>query len=123
MTDKTKTDSPYTRNAKGTWDLVIPAGREIEWGHTFDAERGYRVFLSFKDSYGKNTMSADAARSCADSIGDETADNVHLASKIRLMADQVDGLNRGWVAAGKPVNGLDELKGGRHEARQINPGP
>ncbi len=107
-----KTDCPYKRSPSGGWALEIQAGREVEWGHAFDRVRGYRVFLGFKDSHGKNTLSAEAARKCASDIDDGSEQNSHLAGNLRRMADQVDGLNRGWEAAGKPADGIDGTKGG-----------
>ncbi len=108
-----KMDSPYTQQSDGSWELMIPAGRDVEWGHAFDPVRGYRVFLGFKDSFGKNTIGPESARRAADQIGDATPDCAQLSAQIRRCADQVDGLNRGWEAAGRPATGLDGLEVGR----------
>lgn len=100
-------DSPFSRDEGGTWEFTVPAGRFIEWGTAFDPSRGYRVVIGFKDSIVKNTVPAEAARSIAAGIGDETPDHTHLSRNIRLMADQCDALNRGWISAGRPSDGLE----------------
>lgn len=111
---KTAVDCPFTRNDDGRWDLLVTADREVEWGHAFDATRGYRVMLAFKDSAGKNTISAEATRRLADEMLDpRDPDQAYLAAELRKMAEQVEGLNRGWDAAGRPASGLEGLPGGR----------
>lgn len=110
---KTATDSPFTRSATGRKDFMVQSGREIEWGHAFDPKRGYRVFLAFKDSFGKNTISAADTRRIADEMLDARhPEQAHLAGNLRKMAEQVEGLNRGWEAAGRPATGLDKMPGG-----------
>jgi hypothetical protein len=108
-----KTDAPFMRDAQGALNLHIEGGRELQYGHTFDARRGYRVAFGFADSASKNSFPANDARGLADKFfAAEPHRPLHAA--LHKMADQVDRLQLAWIAAGRPAKPLDEMFEGGH---------
>lgn len=96
-------NAPFMLGPKG-WTLEIPEGSKIEWGHAFDAERGWRVMLGFKDGRMRNSFPAEDARDLAKSIRSQGGDAPRLADALEEMADQVDRLQGLWIAAGRPAD-------------------
>lgn len=108
--------TPFTKQSSGRWSLFLIEGKELEYGHRFDAGIGYRVYIKFKDSWMSNTFPAGEAKRLATMMENRKyqpgADELTLAGHIRAMAAQVDALNKAWAALGAPDEPLDKMAGG-----------
>ncbi len=106
--------TPFVKLADGTVKFDGRGGRDVDYGHSFDPDRGYRVFFGFKGSAAKNTWSGESLLSWA--IGIEPGDDPalqRLVTDCRRLAKQVNALNAEWIRQGRPENGIVEREGGR----------
>lgn len=101
--------TPFIQQATGDWILLLPAGMSLEWGHSFDKDIGYRVFMKFKESKTMNLMPATTARIWAAhfSKNENRPDILNVCAALRDMSKQVDALNQAWAAAGAPDSPLE----------------
>ena len=107
-------DAPFMPAGAAAWDLLIQSGRVLVWGHAFDPETGFLVYLGFADSIGRTLASAADTRRIADEkLDPRVPDQALLAGQLRKMAEQVDALNQGWEAAGRPADAFEGVQGGR----------
>lgn len=106
--------TPFMKKENGKWQLFLIQGKEIEYGHRFDAGIGYRVYIKFKDSWASNCLPAGEAKRLATMISNrETNEDIlNLGIVIKQMAMQVDSLNKAWAALGAPDEPLDKMEGG-----------
>jgi hypothetical protein len=81
-------------------------GREIDYGHVFDRERGYRPFFKFRDEAASNTWGAESLLSWCESIEPQDHDQRSLRSVGRRLARQCIRMNREWERLGRPEQGL-----------------
>lgn len=108
--DPELTRTPFVQQKEGgNWVLFFIQGKIIEWGHRFDPETGYRVYVKFENSNVLNCFFADQARKAArlmlnDRIPSE--DVLALAKTMKILADDVDSLNKAWALAGCPDTAL-----------------
>ncbi|BCW88019.1 hypothetical protein sos41_11570 [Alphaproteobacteria bacterium SO-S41] len=101
---------PFYRDAEGRLGFDGQNGRIIDYGIAFDCERGHRVFVGFRDSVLRNTVSAESARGLATAFfgsGDGAATG--FQNILRDLADQCDALNAAWDRAGKPAAGIGQV--------------
>lgn len=108
--------TPFVQQQSGGWALFLIEGKELEYGHRFDAGIGYRVYIKFKDSWMSNSFPAGEARKLATMMEQRKhapgSDELTLAGHIRDMAAQVEKLNKAWAAQGAPDQPLDRMAGG-----------
>lgn len=114
-TDKEKMRTPFIKGQKG-WVLSLLPEKVLEWGHRFDAEIGYRVYVKFQDSMMSNCFTAVEAKKLAKMMqererGTEAYDIqvLSLAGKIADMAAQVQRLNDIWLSQGGGEKTVDEV--------------
>ena len=84
--------------------------RRMDYGHSFDPNRGYRVYFCFSDTpYFANTWEPkDLLRWCDDcSNPDENAEMKSLFAICRQQARQCVVLNREWKRRGRPQTGIN----------------
>lgn len=104
--------SPFSKDSDGAVTFNGQQGRRIDWGHCFDADRGYRVFFKFRDSPAINTWDGeDLIRWC--DFPPEDDDQKLLIAVSTKLAQQVITMNREWVRIGRPVGGLPMEPKGR----------
>lgn len=96
---------PFYKDKDGGVGFDGQNGRMIDWGHTFDAERGYRVFFKFRDSAGANTWSGESLLRWADLEPEDDAQRLLVKTSKRL-AKQVIRMNEEWERLGKPIGGI-----------------
>lgn len=87
--------------------------RMMDFGHTFDAERGYRVFFKFRDSASANTWGPESLLDWADKLVPTDPDQVSLKRIAAQQARQCIALNREWQRAGRPAGGIPTDPRGR----------
>lgn len=81
-------------------------GRMIDFGHTFDRERGYRVFFKFQDSAASNTWGPDSLLKWCSELRPADDDQRLLKGTAERLARQCVTLNREWDRLGKPPGGI-----------------
>ncbi|WP_192252027.1 hypothetical protein [Mesorhizobium silamurunense] len=81
-------------------------GRMIDFGHTFDRERGYRVFFKFQDSPASNTWGPDSLLKWCDELTPTDDAQAQLKATAGRLARQCVKLNREWERLGKPASGV-----------------
>lgn len=88
-------------------------GRRVDYGHVFDAARGYRVYFKFFDSPFSNTFGPESLKRWAETL--EPADDTEAALKALCIeqAEQCLTLTAEWERIGRPAKGLDGQPGGR----------
>lgn len=103
--------TPFVRARSGEWTLLMLAGKELVWGHRFDAGIGYRVYVKYKDSLMSNVFPHNEAFNLSNKIrrGEDDIMIIALANHIRDMAAEVKKLNALWAAAGAPDTPLDQM--------------
>jgi len=104
------------QKATGRWSLFLIEGKELEWGHRFDAGIGYRVYIKFKDAWVANVFLPDQARKAAVQMSkrEQNEDILNLGIVLKRMAADVEALNKAWAAAGCPDQPLDKISEGGH---------
>lgn len=98
--------SPFFKDQKGSVGFNGQNGRMIDWGHSFDAERGYRVFFKFQDSAAANTWGGESLTAWCDSFEPSDKDQVLLQDTSRQLAAQVIKMNAEWERLGRPIGGI-----------------
>ena len=108
--------TPFVQQQSGGWALFLMQGKELEYGHRFDAGIGYRVYIKFKDSWMSNTFPAAEARKLAVMISrrETNEDILNLGIVVKQMAAQVEKLNAAWAARGAPDEPLDRTGDAGH---------
>lgn len=103
---------PFYRDEAGGVGFDGQNSRLMDYGHTFDRERGYRVYFKFRDSAAANTWSAESLLKW---LVFEPADvgQAQLQRIGRRLARQVIRLNREWERLGKPPHGISLEPAGR----------
>lgn len=92
--------------AAGGWHFNSQNGRLIEFGHTFDRERGYRVYFKFADADASNTWGPDSLLKWCDALTPTDDDQRLLKQTAGRLARQCATLNREWARLGKPTGGI-----------------
>lgn len=108
--------TPFVKQKSGRWALFLIEGKELEYGHRFDAGIGYRVYIKFKESRMCNSFPAGEARKLAVMIShrETNEDILNLGIVIKQMATQVERLNAAWAAQGAPDEPLDRTGDAGH---------
>lgn len=107
--------TPFVPQKDGSFVLILREGYTLEWGHRFDAEIGYRVYLKFQECEAINAMPSTLARKWAVNIrkGEQMIEMLTVARVLIELADQVEKLNAEWAKLGCPENPLEDvLEGG-----------
>ncbi|CAM5655823.1 hypothetical protein MAUB1S_11402 [Mycolicibacterium aubagnense] len=86
-------------------------GRQMDFGHAFDQQRGYRVFFAFRDAFkecGASSMwGPDSLLQWVASL--PPTDDVALQGFKRIASQQAAQcitLNREWERLGRPAGGV-----------------
>lgn len=104
--------TPFFKDAAGGLHFNSQNGRMIDFGHTFDHERGYRVFFKFADSIASNTWGPESLLKWCDELTPTDDGQRHLMATAGRLARQCVKLNQEWVRLGKPPGGVStEPKG------------
>lgn len=103
------TRTPFTQQASGEWLLILVAGYSLEWGHRFDADVGYRVYLKFAESINANVIPGRTAHIWANNITkNETRSEILMVAKaLHDCGRQVEHLNKLWAEKGAQDVPLD----------------
>lgn len=104
--------TPFYRAADGL-HFDGQNGRRIDYGHTFDRARGYRVFFKFSDSNASNTWAPDSLVQWCTEMRPADAGQRHLKMVSGQLARQCVTMNREWERLGKPVGGIPTEPKGR----------
>lgn len=96
---------PFYKDEAGAVVLDGQNNRMMDFGHTFDADRGYRVFFKFRDSVAANSWGHESLLKWLDfsPIDGEQAELQRIAGR---MARQVIIMNREWERLGRPSGGI-----------------
>lgn len=105
--------TPFVKTPDGKVGFDGQNGRQVDFGHSFDPERGYRVFFCFADTPAfKNTWGGESLLSWACSLEPNNAGGRELQMRCRSLARQVIALNAEWERQGRPRGGIVEREGG-----------
>lgn len=108
-----KGSTPFIKAPDGGVGFNGQSGRKIDFGHSFDAERGYRVFFCFADTpQFKNTWGGESLLSWARTIQPHDDASRRLQTDCRRLARQVIALNTEWERQGRPRGGIVVREGG-----------
>jgi hypothetical protein len=104
---------PFIKKPQG-WQLFLIKGKTLTWGHRFDENIGYRVFIKFSGSLMVNSFTASEARKVAYQISrNETSEDIlNVGVVLKQMANQVEALNNAWAASGAKAKPLHETNAG-----------
>lgn len=104
---------PFVKAADGTVTFDGQGGRKVDFGHSFDSDRGYRVFFCFADTpHLKNTWGGDSLLTWANGLTPRDDAGRTLKAHCRRLANQVIALNAEWQRQGKPRTGIREREAG-----------
>jgi len=97
---------------QGRIELVARKNVNVDYGISYDRQRGHRVFFNYADTpMFKNTWGPKSLRDWANNI-DTSLDEHRVWRVICLQqCDLADDMNRRWEAAGRPSQGVPEPKG------------
>jgi hypothetical protein len=103
--------TPFYKDAEGRIGFDPQNYRRFDYGHTFDRERGYRVFFKFQDSHAANTWKPEDLIKWAEqqTCNKELED---LFRTCKRQAKQCIRLNREWIRRGKPTEGIEHADRG-----------
>lgn len=102
--------TPFYRDANGV-GFDGQNARKVDFGHSFDHERGYRVFFKFADSEAANTWKPeDLIRWCDfEPKDDAQRELIRIAAR---QARQCIALNTEWQRLGRPAGGVPTAPAG-----------
>lgn len=99
--------TPFVKEADGGVRFDNRSGRQVDFGHAFDVQRGYRVFFCFADTPAfKNTWGGESLLSWATGIDPQNDADRQLQRECRRLARQVIALNAEWERQGRPRGGI-----------------
>lgn len=85
-------------------------GRVMDFGHTFDRQRGYRVFFAFRDAFqacgAANTFGADSLLKWAETLQPDGDEQFQFQRIAMQQARQCITLNQEWQRLGRPAGGV-----------------
>ncbi|TIX64111.1 MAG: hypothetical protein E5V25_19355 [Mesorhizobium sp.] len=85
----------------------------IDFGHTFDNERGYRVFFKFANSIASNTWGPESLLKWCDELTPTDDDQRQLKATAGRLARQCVTMNHEWERIGRPAGGIPTEPAGR----------
>lgn len=104
---------PFYKDKKGRVGFNPRKGVNIDYGVMFTPERGHRVYFNYADTPQiKNTWGTKSLRSYIKNYMQGINEEMDNASKVYLATcDLCDDMQRRWIEAGKPTEGVPEYKG------------
>lgn len=85
-------------------------GRVMDYGHTFDRQRGYRVFFAFRDAFrdvgAVNIWGAESLQKWAEKLKPADDEQVQFQRIASSQAKQCIALNKEWERLGRPAAGV-----------------
>lgn len=105
---------PFYRDKKGRVGFNPRPGVSIDYGVSYDPVKGHRVYFNYADTpeY-KNTWGVESLRSyIKDTFIEKGNAELRKAAKVYLATcDLADDMQRRWIDAGKPLEGVPEYEG------------